>query len=245
MKTRQTRLLTLAAAAGVLAGCQTTDPALVARVDALETELAAVKAAQQKIVTHKHERAGGRMDTQLAAYKIPQGESPIMGPVDAPVTVTVFGDFQCPFCARAHPLFKALVEDPTLAGKVRVMYKHFPLSFHKNARPAAYAAIAAQRQGDDKFWAMADLMYANYQALTPENFLLWAAESGLDVEQFRVDMADHAAHDARIAAEMKMGQMAAKVRGTPSIYVNGWILKTRSVDGVKKLITEHNLLGTP
>ena len=78
--------------------------------------------------------------------------------------------------------------------------------------------------------------------LTAENFVKWAKEIGLDGAKFEKALKDNdAKFEAQIQKEMELGQKAAKVRGTPSIFVNGWELRTRSVDGVKQLIKEKNL----
>lgn len=180
---------------------------------------------------------------QTAAYKIPVGDAAVLGPKDAPVNVTIFTDYQCPFCARVDPMLHEVVKDAELKGKVNVVFKHFPLSFHKNAKPAAKAALAAKEQGDDYFWKLSEKLYANQRELTEENFSKWAKEIGLDVKKFESDMkANDAAYEALINADMKLGTSEARVRGTPSIFVNGWELRQRSVDGVKALIKDKKLL---
>lgn len=174
---------------------------------------------------------------QTAAYKIPMGTSPYMGAKDAPVNVVVFSDAECPYCGRVHGLLKSIADDTALKGKVNVVYKHFPLSFHKNAKPAAKAALAAKEQGMEKFWEMKEKFYTDQRNLTAENFTKWAKEIGLDMKKFNADLkANDAKYEKEINADMEMGIKTAKVRGTPSIYVNGWVLNDRSVDGVKNLI---------
>jgi protein-disulfide isomerase len=180
---------------------------------------------------------------QTAAYNIPVDNSPLMGKKDAKINVMVFSDYQCPFCSRVDPMLKDIVKDPELAAKVNVVFKQFPLSFHKDARPAAKAALAARDLGgDEKFWEMGDKMFANQRALTAENFVTWAKEIGLDAGKFEKALKDNdAKYETQINKEMETGQKEAKVRGTPSIFVNGWELKQRSVDGVKAIIKEKNL----
>jgi protein-disulfide isomerase len=181
---------------------------------------------------------------QTAAYKIPidPAKDAIMGKKDAKVTVTIFSDFQCPFCARVDPMLHEVVKDPELKDKVNVVFKHFPLSFHKQARPASKAAMAAKEQGDEYFWKMSEKMLANQRALTDENFSKWAQEIGLDVKKFEQDFKNNdARYEEQITADMKTGTTVAKVRGTPSLFVNGWELRQRSVDGVKALIKEKKL----
>lgn len=180
---------------------------------------------------------------QTAAYKIPIGESAVLGPKDAKVTVSIFSDFQCPFCARVDPLLHDVVKDPELAGKVNVVFKHFPLSFHKEAMPASKAALAAMEQGADNFWKMGEKLLSDQRNLTPANFSKWAGEIGLNVAKFEADLkANDARYEEMIKADMNVGTTIANVRGTPSLFVNGWELRQRSVDGVKALIKEKNML---
>jgi protein-disulfide isomerase len=92
---------------------------------------------------------------------IPVSDSPSLGPADAWVTVVEFSDFECPYCAQAtNTLDQVKLAYP---GSVRIVFKHFPLSFHPQARPAAIAAECAHAQG--KFWEMHDLIFRNQASL--------------------------------------------------------------------------------
>jgi protein-disulfide isomerase len=211
---------------------------LIERIEKLEKKVTALE---------KNRPAAGKQrrqpPEQKAAYKIPVGESPTMGPKDAPVSVVIFSDYQCPFCARVDPLLHEVIKDSELKGKVNVAFKHFPLSFHKDAMPASKAAMAAAEQGAENFWKMSEKLYANQRALKPENFSKWAEEIGLDVKKFETDLKNNdAKYEESIKADMKLGQTAAQVRGTPSLFVNGWQLRQRSVDGVKALIKDKKML---
>ncbi len=234
-------LILAAASLSVLAlGCQ--PPAaggskeLTERIEKLEKKVAAL------------EKGGGarkqrpERKPQTEAYKIPNGDSALMGKKDAPITVAIFSDFQCPFCSRVDPMLHEVVKDPELKDKVNVVFKHFPLSFHKDAKPASKAALAAAEQGPEMFWKMSEKLYANQRALTSENFSKWAKEIGLDVKKFESDLkANDAKYEKQIQDDIKLGQSAAKVRGTPSIFVGGWELRQRSVEGVKQIIKEKKL----
>ena len=101
----------------------------------------------------------------------------------AQVTIVEFSDFQCPFCSRAAKTVDQLVTD--YGDKVRVVFKHKPLPFHQNAKPASAAAIAAGKQG--KFWEFYHKAFDNQQNLTDENFVAWAKELGLDAGKFDAD----------------------------------------------------------
>ena len=221
-------LLTLAA------GC--TNTAVTDKLNAMEARLAKI----EKRITPPKRQAP---PPQTAAYNIPVGKSHVQGNVKAPVTVTVFSDYQCPYCTRVSDgLLKQIMSDATLKGKVNLVHKHFPLSFHKDAKPAAKASLAAGEQGAAKFWAMSDKLYANQRSLTPENFTKWAKEIGLNVKKFNADLKKNdAAYEAQIKADMELGIKTAKVRGTPSIFVAGWELRERSVQGVKNLIKTKKL----
>jgi protein-disulfide isomerase len=231
------------AAAGLFAlGCQP-PPAggskeLVERIEKLEKKVEALEKRPAAAPARRQQPP-----PQTAAYKIPAGDSAVMGPKDAPVNVTIFSDYQCPFCARVDPMLHEVIKDEELKGKVNVVFKHFPLSFHKSAKPAAKAALAAREQGGEFFWKMSEKLYANQRDLTEDNFKKWAGEIGLDVKKFEADLkANDAKYEQEISDDMKLGTSEARVRGTPSIFVNGWELRQRSVDGVKQIIKDKKLL---
>ncbi|MBH1988746.1 MAG: thioredoxin domain-containing protein [Myxococcaceae bacterium] len=180
---------------------------------------------------------------QEKAYQLPVAHSPVLGKKDANVSVVVFSDGQCPFCAGTDTLLREVVKDPELKEKVNVVFKNFPLSFHPNAKPAAKAALAASEQGGDKFWKMMEKIFANQQNLNEENFKKWAKELGLNLTKFEKSLKDNdGKYEEMIKADMDLGTNQAQVRGTPSIYVGGWELRERSVQGIKNLIKEKNLM---
>jgi protein-disulfide isomerase len=160
-------------------------------------------------------------------YEIPVGDSPVLGNPNAPVTIVEFSDFQCPFCARTSPLLKEVLEKH--GENVRIVYKHFPLNFHRAARPAAVASLAAHEQG--RFWEMHDVLFENSRTLDVAKMEEYAKAAGLDVERFKKDLeAKGQQYEQRVQAEFQQG-VAADVRGTPAVYVNGRKLKNRSLDG--------------
>src|ERR687897_2751358 len=113
------------------------------------------------------------------------------GPMDAPVTLVKYGDYECPYCGEAHPLLKELME--RLGEQVRFVFRHFPLdSVHPCARRAAQAAEAAASQG--RFWEMHDLLYEHQDELGEDALTRHATELGLDLRRFEEDLAndDHA-----------------------------------------------------
>ena len=147
--------------------------------------------------------------------KLKIGESPAKGPADAPITIYEFSDFQCPYCSKAHATVKKVMKE--YKGKVRLVHKHYPLPFHQNAKPAAKASMAAQKQ--DKFWEMYDLLFKNQGNLGQDGiYEKLARKVGLNVEKFKKDMESIPA--SRIKNDMSMGKKVG-VRGTPAFFING------------------------
>jgi protein-disulfide isomerase len=165
-----------------------------------------------------------------AIFDLPVLNSPVKGPVDAPVTLTVFSDFQCPYCSRLVPFFdEVLTKNP---GKVRVVFKQFPLRMHNMAQPAALASLAAREQG--KFWPMHDLLFANVSQLSEEKIRALAKETGLDMARFDKDRNAQKLLD-EVQRDLGLGQRAG-VQGTPTLFLNGKLLRERTTAGIQALI---------
>ncbi len=143
------------------------------------------------------------------------GIYPTLGPADAKVTIVIFSDFQCPFCKRAAPTVHQLSRE--YPADVRFIFVNQPLSFHKQAAPAARAGLAAHRQG--AFWPMHDKMMANQNQLRRAAYLKWARELGLNVQRFARDMASMAITD-RIERDRGLAA-ALRMTGTPGFLING------------------------
>jgi protein-disulfide isomerase len=158
----------------------------------------------------------------------------VRGPADAPVTIVVFGDFQCPYCSRLNPVLKDVLAK--YDGKVRLVYKFLPLkSIHPQAEAAAKAAMAAEKQG--KFWEYHDALLESYQELSEEKFVEIAARLGLDVKRFQWDRKDprfvnYLKNDADDAA-------ANHIRSVPSVFINGRPLRNRSLEGFTTVIDQE------
>lgn len=143
---------------------------------------------------------------------------PRRGPDDALVTVVMWSDFQCPFCARVEPTLDRLREH--YGDDLRVVWRDMPLPFHDRADEAAEAAREAFAQlGDRGFWAMHDVLLAHQDALTDADLEVHARAVGLDARRFRRAMAAHT-HRAAVEADARAAS-AAGVEGTPSFFVNG------------------------
>jgi Na+/H+ antiporter NhaA len=137
------------------------------------------------------------------------------GPSVAPVTVVEYGDFECPFCGRAEPVVRELLQE---FGDVRYVWRHLPLSdVHPHAQFAAEASEAAAAQGS--FWEMHDLLFKHQDALEPTDLEGYAQELGLDVERFANDLYGHAGA-GRVAEDIDSADLSG-VSGTPTFFING------------------------
>jgi Na+/H+ antiporter NhaA len=139
----------------------------------------------------------------------------IRGPAEALVTLVEYGDLECPYCGQAEPVVRELLAD---FGDLRYVWRHLPLTdVHPRAELAAEAAEAAASQGD--FWRMHDLLLEHQQNLRPVDLNRYAADLGLDVEQFRYDLRKHT-HVPRIDEDVESASLSG-VSGTPSFFING------------------------
>ena len=151
----------------------------------------------------------------LTPRKIDIEDRPVWGNPRAPVTVVVFADFQCPHCRAEAPVLRAAVDK--FSGRAKLVFKHFPLRMHPEAKQAAIAAEAARKQG--KFWEMHDLLFANQEDLSDEKILALARKLGLDMAKFEADFRSEAARK-RVEEDRAEGDKL-EIAGTPTIYVNG------------------------
>jgi len=167
-------------------------------------------------------------------YSVKTNDAPSKGAKQPKITVVEFSDFQCPFCSRVTPTLAQIEKE--YGDRVEIVFKHLPLRIHPKAPAAHAAAEAAHRQG--KFWEMHDKIFANQQSLTTETFETYAAEIGLDVEQYKKDAASEevlASVNADVAQAGKLG-----VTGTPGFFVNGRFLSgAQPLAAFKKLIDEE------
>jgi protein-disulfide isomerase len=143
-------------------------------------------------------------------------DDPVLGPGNAPVTVIEFSDFQCPFCLRVSPTLKRLKQ--TYGDKIRIVWKDFPLtSIHPQAFKAAEAGNCAREQG--KFWEYHDRLFANQQALQPDELKAHAAATGLDTAKFNACL-DTAKYSDRVQEQIGVGTRLG-INSTPALFVNG------------------------
>jgi protein-disulfide isomerase len=222
-----------------LAACQPREDEL-AEIRQVQAEvlarLARLEEGQQRLLAERASALPQRPPEDFArTYTIPIGDSPVRGNPEAPVTIVAFADFQCPFCAESAPILKTILEKH--GDDVRLVYKHFPLSFHEQARAAARAALAAQEQM--RFWEMHDALFENFESLSAEDFPRLASEAGLDAELFRRSYeSNQEAQTQRINADYALG-LRLDVRGTPTLFVNGRKLRDRTLQGISARINEE------
>lgn len=142
----------------------------------------------------------------------------VLGEEDAPVTIIEFGDFECPFCKRLHDEAGVQLRDEYIkTGKVKMVYRDYPLSFHPSAQPAAEAAECAGEQG--KYWQYHDELFTRQATLAGLDYVKLAGELGLDTATFKTCVDTHKYAD-EIAKDMADGN-AAGVDGTPATFING------------------------
>ena len=137
------------------------------------------------------------------------------GPADAPVTIVEFSDYQCPACRRAQQALSVVLGE--FPGRVRLVYKDFPLRFHAGAEPAAVAARCAAEHG--RFWEYHDFLWITQPAFARDDLLLYATRLGLPREAFAACL-DAGRYRAAVAGDVREGH-AAGVTGTPTFFVNG------------------------
>jgi protein-disulfide isomerase len=166
-----------------------------------------------------------------ARVQIAVGSAPTVGPASAPVTLVVFSDFACPYCARAVDTLDAL--EARYGDELRIAFKNRPLPMHERAPQLARAALAANEQG--RFWELHDLLFDGARTHQKVDVEKAAEQLGLDVRRFRTDLAD-----PRLAERVEADNAEAvrlDVRGTPTFFVNG-----RRVTGAQPVTVFRELI---
>jgi protein-disulfide isomerase len=167
-------------------------------------------------------------------YDVKVDSSPILGKADAPVTIIEWADFQCPFCAREYPKLKEILA--AYPDKVRIVFKHRPLGFHKQAKPAhAAAQLAMEQGGSELFWKMHDTIIAGPKALAIKDLRGYAETLKLDLAKFDTVMADPNKIDELIKTDLAEAAKC-KVNATPTVMINGLKLSARSIETYKARI---------
>lgn len=169
-------------------------------------------------------------------YNIPTKGSPVLGPQSAQVTITEFTDFQCPYCIREYPKIQQMMKE--FPDRIKVVFKHFPLAFHKQAPPVhAATELAFQEKGNDAFWKMHDMILANPKKLDVSQLRSYAQKLDLNLTNFDKALANTKEIDTLLNKDLTLAKKC-KVRGTPTILINGLKLTDRTLAGYRKRINQ-------
>lgn len=169
----------------------------------------------------------------LPEQQIDTSGSPYKGAADAPVVITEFTDFQCPYCAKlGDTLTRLLLLYP---GQIKIVYKSFPLNNHRYAWKAAAAAMAAHRKG--QFWKFHDRLFENFKELNDRVILDIRKELGFDTPEFDALMRSPEVR-THVAQDRTEGQRLG-VRSTPAVFINGKHLKDKTLEGFRKAIDKE------
>ena len=168
-------------------------------------------------------RQAYKVEVSLPRPEVPRipisvDDDPSIGPEDAPITIVQFAEFQCPYCGRAKQVIDQVMKK--YEGKVRMVYRDFPLSFHDRAIPAAVAANCAGEQG--KYWDMYDALMSNQRALAEADLTRHATTLELDLDKWNTCRADPK-QEEEVQKDFEDGTKAG-VQGTPAFFINGIFL---------------------
>lgn len=177
-------------------------------------------------------------ETQLdpnVAYRVGIGlPGHQQGPEDALITIVEWSDFECPFCARNAPVIAHVMKK--YSGKVRHVFRHYPMIMHRNAQIAAEAAVAAAAQG--KFWQFHAQIFEHFGNATRADLDGYAQASGLDMEKFRAALNDRRYRNV-VLAEAAAAE-ALGVEGTPTLFINGQpVVGSRTKEELERIIDAH------
>ena len=200
-------------------------------LEMINKKLTTIEAKQDNLLAANNQRNGGQQNDPNKVHTIPVGDSPILGKANAPVTITVFLDIQCPFCNRFFPAAKEAVK--AYPDKVKLIVKNFPLPFHPNAKPAAKLALAASKQG--KYYEMLDLLLQNGAAVTDDKIKGYAKTLNMDVKKLMEDYKNDASWEKLIEQDMALARQIG-VNGTTSFYINGKATSARDANAYKQEI---------
>lgn len=151
----------------------------------------------------------------------PTADHPFKGGKNAKIVIQIFSDFECPFCGRVNPAIHEMLEK--YGDKIKVVWRHLPLAFHKNAKLAAEAAVEVHKQkGDAGFWKFHDKLFENQKALTRTDLEKYAEEMGCDMAKFKAAL-DNGTHTKFVEADMAVAEQAG-IRGTPASVINGYFV---------------------
>lgn len=230
------------APAAFIAALTLTSPLATAETPLTETEVRAMFRAfllengdvtYQGIVRHQQQQQLQR------AMAVVRTDTPLMGNLDANVTLIEFSDFECPYCQRVQGTLDDIKK--RYKSRVRFAYKHIPLGFHAKAPAASKAAMAAQEQG--KFWEYAAALYANQSLLGEKLYVSLAEDLGLNMKAFNAYRNSPEAENRLKQDMLDADRVGAK--GTPYFLINGQVLsgaqpKTAFINAIEKALKTDN-----
>jgi protein-disulfide isomerase len=160
-------------------------------------------------------KQSARTIAQLPALPVPDRDH-IQGPIDAPIKLLEYGDYECPYCGQVYPVIKEIQK--RLGERLCFAFRNFPLiNSHPHAEHSAEAAEAAGVQG--RFWEMHDCLFENQDALEDKHLIRYAAALSLDAERLMNEVSS-GAHVLRVREDFHSGTRSG-VNGTPSLFING------------------------
>jgi len=210
----------------------------------IQMDLDAVKNQLGQVLRLLSQRPAQGGVTVTAPVRTSVTDAPVLGRNDAPVTIVEFSDYQCPFCQRfSATTLPELKKEYIETGKVRYVFRDFPLEMHAQARKAAEAAHCAGEQG--KYWEMHDVLFQNQKALAPPQLAEHARTVGVDGAKF-----DECLSSGRYAARVTRGVTdgaAAGVQGTPTVVVGktkpGDVVEGTPIRGAQPLETFRRIIN--
>jgi protein-disulfide isomerase len=192
------------------------------------------QAVRQAYLSRLKAKTAVKLMLEPPRLTVKAADSPARGPANAPIEMIEFSDFQCPYCQRATPTVKQVLD--TYGNRVRLVYRNYPLPNHPNAKPAAEAAQCANEQG--KFWPYHDRLFAVPGKLSDADLKQSAAELGLDTGKFNTCFDGHK-YQSVVDADVQAG-VAAGVSGTPAFFINGRALMgAQPFEEFKRIIDEE------
>jgi protein-disulfide isomerase len=192
------------------------------------------RAARERYLETLKAKTSVKVALEPPRQTVAEAGRPARGPVNAPIEMIEFSDFQCPYCLRANPVVTQVLD--AYGDRIRFVYRHYPLPNHPNARPAAEASQCANEQG--KFWPYHDKLFASEGRLSDADLRRSAAEVGMDAVKFGACLDAHR-FKADVDDDIAAGDEAG-VSGTPAFFINGRVLTgAQPFDAFKRVIDDE------
>lgn len=207
------RIVLGGAVLAAVAGTAVASPAAMTKPEVDAAIKAYIATHGEELIASSNAAVSRAQMAKVAKMVTPQ--TPVSGPANAPITIVEFIDIECPYCNGVQATIREV--SAKYKGKIRWVFKALPLDFHRNARPAAYAALAAQRQG--KFWEYMAIIWPAQDKLGEKLYVDAAKTLKLDMKKFNADRAS-AAVKAQVDADLQDAG-TVEARGTPFFLVNG------------------------